>query len=101
MIYLTDQDGEEHALDAAEGWRVMEIMREYGFIQGICDGMCECATCHVYVDDPWIKILYPAQDLELELLEELPDSEQNSRLSCQIIYDEKLDGLSLSIADAA
>lgn len=65
MIYLTDQDGHEHALDAAEGWRVMEIIREYGFIQGICDGMCECATCHVYVDDPWIKnsILHRTRNL--------------------------------------
>ena len=101
MIYLTDQNGEKHTLDAVEGWRVMEIIREHGLIQGICDGLCECATCHVYVDEPWVQKLYPAQDEELDLLDELPDFEQSSRLSCQIIYDETLDGLSLTVADAA
>ncbi len=101
MIKLTDQHGQKHTLDAVEGWRVMEIIREHGFIQGICDGICECATCHVYVDKPWISKLYPAHDEELELLDVLPDSEENSRLCCQIIYDENLHGLSLTIADVA
>ena len=51
--------------------------------------------------NPGWKKLYPAQDQEIELLDELPDFEESSRLSCQIIYDETLDGLSLTIAEAA
>ena len=99
MIYLTDLDGKMHTLYAPEGWRVMEIIRDYGFIQGNCDGICECASCHVYVDENWSDKLFPAHDEELDLLDELPNSEDNSRLGCQIIYDEHLDGLTLTIAE--
>ena len=100
VIVVCDREGETHTLEAVEGWRVMEILREYKLdVQGICGGACDCGSCHVVVDEDWVDRLHPARDDELFKLDELPNLEPRSRLSCQIIWDENLDGLSLRIAD--
>jgi 2Fe-2S ferredoxin len=55
-IYVTDFDGVEHECEAIEGWRVMEIIRDYGLpIKAECGGACLCGTCHVYVAPEWIE----------------------------------------------
>jgi 2Fe-2S ferredoxin len=101
-IHVTDQDGKNHDLDAIEGWQVMEIVRDYGLpIKAECGGACCCATCHVYVDDAWLDKLYDMRDDEDEMLDENHDREENSRLSCQLIMSEKLDGLTLTLAESA
>lgn len=98
-IYVTDPEGIEHELDAVEGWRVMEIIRDHGLpIKAECGGCCCCATCHVYVDSSWVDRLSPANDEEMYMLEEAIDPQGNSRLSCQIIMSEALNGLKLRIA---
>ena len=98
-IYVTDRDGVEHALDAVEGWRVMEIIREHGLpIKAECGGACACATCHVYVDGGWLDKLSPMREDEEEMLDEAFNLEDNSRLSCQIIMSQDLDGLKLVLA---
>ncbi|HOO82708.1 MAG TPA: 2Fe-2S iron-sulfur cluster-binding protein [Alphaproteobacteria bacterium] len=98
-IYVTDQNGVEHALDAVEGWRVMEIIRDHGLpIKAECGGACACATCHVYVDENWLSKLAMMRDDEEEMLDEAFDVQDNSRLSCQIIMDESLDGLKVRLA---
>lgn len=99
-IYVTDLDGKEHALDAIEGWRVMEIIRDHGLpIKAECGGCCACATCHVYVDEDWLDKLADMRDEEEDMLDEAMDVEDNSRLSCQIIMSEDLDGLKVSLAN--
>lgn len=98
-IHVTDQDGNEHTLDAIEGWRVMEIIRDHGLpIKAECGGACACATCHVYVDDNWLGRLHPMRDEEQDMLDVAPDVTDNSRLSCQIIMDEAFDGLKVTLA---
>lgn len=93
-IHVTDREGKEHTLDAVEGWRVMEIIRENGLpIKAECGGACACATCHVYVDDDWLDRTGDMRDEEEDMLDEAFDVQDNSRLSCQIIFDENLDGL--------
>ena len=98
-ILVTDQNGEIHALEAIEGWRVMEIIRDHGLpIKAECGGCASCATCHVYVDEAWLgKLPLPRED-EIELLDTAPDVRDNSRLSCQILMSEELDGLALTLA---
>jgi 2Fe-2S ferredoxin len=99
-IYVTDLDGVEHALEAVEGWRVMEIIREYGLpIKAECGGACSCATCHVYVDEDWMDKIPDMRDDEEEMLDEAFDVQDNSRLSCQLIMDESLDGLKVTLAN--
>lgn len=98
-IRVRDLDGQTHELDAVEGWRVMEIIRAHGLgIEALCGGACECATCHVHVAPEWQDRISPPTDDEENKLDEIPLVETNSRLSCQIIYCEALDGLELAIA---
>ncbi len=99
-IYVTDLDGVEHVLEAVEGWRVMEIIREYGLpIKAECGGACACATCHVYVDADWLEHLVEMGDEEEAMLDGAFDLQDTSRLSCQLIMHEGLDGLRLHLAD--
>ena len=98
-IVVTDQEGEVHDLDALEGWRVMEIIRDHGLpIKAECGGACSCATCHVYVDEAWRERLYAPREEETEMLDGAFDVEDNSRLSCQLIFQPDLDGLSVTLA---
>src|SRR3546814_8369226 len=86
-IHVTDRDGVDHALDAVEGWRVMEIIRDHGLpIKAECGGACACATCHVYVDDGWLPKLHDPRQEEIDMLDEAFVVEDNSRLPCQIIF---------------
>ncbi len=98
-IIVTDFDGVEHHLEAIEGWRIMEIIRDHGLpIKAECGGACCCATCHVYVEDEWLDKIPEARDDELDMLDEAVDVEDNSRLSCQLIMREDLDGIRLKLA---
>jgi ferredoxin len=102
LLHLTDRTGTIHALDTVEGWRVMEILRDHKIgVEGVCGGACACGTCHVIVAEEWAGRLHPPRDEELEKLDELPLIEPTSRLSCQIIWSDALDGLSLKLAEAA
>jgi 2Fe-2S ferredoxin len=99
VIHVIDRAGERHTLEAVEGWRVMEIIREWGLpIEGLCGGACECATCHVFVAPEWVGRLYPASDEEESQLDTVPLTQGNSRLSCQILYAPELDGIEVSLA---
>jgi len=98
-ILVTDQDGTEHDLEAIDGWRVMEIIRDGGLpIKAECGGCASCATCHVYVDEDWMDKLHPPREDEIDLLDTAPDVRDNSRLSCQILMSEELDGLKVTLA---
>jgi len=98
-IYVTDPEGVEHELDAIEGWRVMEIIKDHGLpLKAECGGACCCATCHVYVDTSWQSKLIEKTDEEEDMLDEAFDVEDNSRLSCQLLMSEELDGLKVTIA---
>lgn len=99
-IYVTDLDGVERELDAIEGWRVMEIIRDHGLpIKAECGGACACATCHVYVDADWYGRIPAKRDEEEDMLDEAMDVRANSRLSCQIIMSADLDGLKVVLAN--
>jgi 2Fe-2S ferredoxin len=98
-IFVVDHDGKEHALEALEGWRVMEIIRDWGVpIKAECGGACVCATCHVYVDGEWVDRLPPPSAEENDQLDEALVVKRNSRLSCQILMTPELDGLRLRLA---
>lgn len=101
-IVVTDRHGAAHELDALEGWRVMEIIRDHGLpIKAECGGACACATCHVYVDPAWQDKLVPAQDEEVEMLDQAFQVNEHSRLSCQILMREDLNGLQVTLAPEA
>ncbi|MFN5351891.1 MAG: 2Fe-2S iron-sulfur cluster-binding protein [Alphaproteobacteria bacterium] len=98
-IKVVDRKGKEHLLEAPEGYRLMEVIRDNGLpIKAECGGACACATCHVYVDKAWLEKLSPPLNDEVNMLDEAFEVEGNSRLSCQIIINENLDGLKVTIA---
>ena len=101
-ILVTDQEGVEHELEGLEGWRAMEVIRDWGLnIKAECGGACTCATCHVWVEDDWYSKLSPASDDEEDLIYSTLDQKPTSRLSCQIILSDALDGLKLTLTPSA
>jgi ferredoxin, 2Fe-2S len=99
LLRVVDRDGIEHEVDGRPGLKLMEILRELDYgVAAICGGMCSCATCHVYVDEHWAPQLPPPMSDERELLSELTHSRDNSRLSCQVEFDDALSGLRVTIA---
>lgn len=98
-LIVNDMQGNRHELEALEGWRAMEVIRDWGLpIKAECGGACSCATCHVYVDPAWMDKLVPPTDEELDMLDGAFEVEDNSRLSCQILMRDDLDGLVLTLA---
>jgi len=94
-IKITDQEGKTHNLPAPSGWRVMEVIRDHDLpIRAECGGSCACATCHVYIAGGWAEKLVPANEDEEYMLDSVEGFDpQRSRLSCQILMKEELDGL--------
>jgi 2Fe-2S ferredoxin len=98
-IIATDRKGEVHTLEGRDGWTVMEILRDAGLpVAAECGGACACATCQVYVDPEWYAKLPPKSDAETDMLDMAVAVEATSRLSCQVICSEALDGIKLTIA---
>jgi ferredoxin len=98
-IQVRDREGVLHELEPVEGWRLMEILRDYGLgMDNTCGGALACAECHILLDDAWVSRVPPPREDELDKLDDLPIIYDNSRLACQIIWSDDYDGLSLTIA---
>lgn len=99
-MLVTDLDGVEHRIQGRAGVSIMETLREVEWgTPAICGGMCSCATCHVFVEPEWAGRLPAAQPDEKELLQELVGYDPAaSRLSCQVKFEESLDGIRMTIA---
>lgn len=99
-IFVTDRSGTVHALPAAPGMSVMEIIRDNGIdeLLALCGGCLACATCHVLVDPAQVDALGQASDDEGELLDSSDHRQLNSRLACQLPFGPALDGLRVTIA---
>jgi ferredoxin, 2Fe-2S len=99
MIYVVDREGIEHSLQIKNGNNIMEIIRDAGLpVEAICGGQCICTTCHVYIDEGWKDKLALMQDMEQALVEDSGSYQDNSRLSCQIDYNDDLNGLRVTLA---
>ena len=97
FVVVRMPDGSSHRLEALEGWRVMEVIRDWGLpIKAECGGACACATCHVYVDEAWREKVGGPSPMEEDMLDFGFDVRPNSRLSCQIKVSDELDGLIVS-----
>jgi 2Fe-2S ferredoxin len=97
-IRVEDREGRIHELEPVEGWRLMEILRDHGMgMDGTCGGALACAECHVVIDPDWAGRLPPPREEEIEKLDELPLIHATSRLACQIIWTDEMDGLRLKL----
>ena len=99
-ITFITHDGEERIVEIADGWSLMEGAVRNGVpgIDADCGGACACATCPVYVTDGWYEKLTPPSDAEVDMLDMALAVEPTSRLSCQVICADDLDGIKVTIA---
>ena len=97
-ITYTDQQGNSKTLDVENGLSVMEgaIQNDVPGIDADCGGSMACATCHVYVEEKWLDKLPKAEEGEVDMIDMAFEPKKNSRLSCQIIVTDELDGLKVT-----
>lgn len=97
-LHVSLADGGRFEPDATSGYRIMELMRMYGLpIKAECGGACVCATCHVRIPQSWQHLLPKPSDEELAKLDEIPGADENSRLACQLMMTDELDGLEVEL----
>jgi len=93
MIFV-ERDGTRREVDAPVGLSVLEIAHKHDIdLEGACEGSLACATCHVVVDPNWAEKLSTPTDDEEDMLDLAFGLEKTSRLGCQIVMTDALDGL--------
>ena len=100
-ITYIEFNGKSHTIDVANGLSVMEgaIQNNIPGIDADCGGSMACATCHVYVKEEWSDKLPKKEDGEEDMLDMANGVNKFSRLSCQLIVSEKLEGLVLKLPE--
>lgn len=95
-------DGTPRTVDATEGRSVMQAAVDHNLpgIDADCGGECACATCHVFVEEPWQAVVGPPGEVEDTMLGFAATRQPNSRLSCQINVTAALDGLAVRTPEA-
>ncbi len=97
MVFI-ENDGNRKEVDAPIGLSVMEIAHRHGVdIEGACDGSLACSTCHVIVEPAWAGRLEEPSEDEEDMLDLAFGLTETSRLGCQIIMSESLDGLTVEL----
>ena len=100
-VIFETPEGEEIIVDAPVGLSVLEIAHKYSVdIEGACEGSLACATCHVIVDQKYYDMLDSASEAEEDMLDLAFGLTHTSRLGCQIIITEELDGIRLKLPSA-
>ncbi len=94
-ITYIDSSGNQKTIEVSNGLSVMEgaIQNNISGIDADCGGGMACATCHVYVKEEWFNKLKKSEDAEQDMIDMAFEPKKNSRLSCQIIVTDELDGL--------
>ena len=97
-ITYNDFQGNSKTIEVDKGLSVMEgaIQKDIPGIDADCGGSMACATCHVYVEDKWFDKIPKAEDAENDMIDMAFEPKKNSRLSCQIIVSDELDGLEVT-----
>ena len=104
MAHITyiEASGATTTVDVPEGWSLMQAATANGIdgIVGECGGSCACATCHCYVDEMLAKVLAPASQSELDMLDNVAaERRPNSRLSCQIKAAAAMEGGTITLPE--
>lgn len=94
-IVFTHPDGLTECFWGKIGESIMDVALDNG-VRGIraqCGGGCTCSTCHCYVDEKWFVPSGAMHPDEVDILNFTPGRTRTSRLSCQIVLHEQLDGI--------
>ncbi len=100
-IIFVYQDGRERVVEAPKGISVLEAAHRFDVpLEGACEGSLACSTCHVIVDEAWFTKLNAAKEEEEDMLDLAFGLQRTSRLGCQIILTDELDGLKVALPGA-
>ena len=100
-ITFIKQDGKHETIDVQEGLSILESAHQNHIdLEGACEGSLACSTCHVVVDEKWYPKLPPATEAEEDMLDLAFGLTQTSRLGCQIIVTNDLDGIVVKLPSA-
>ncbi len=96
-----ERDGNRKEVDVPAGYSLLEIAHKFGVdIEGACEGSLACSTCHVIVDPAWYTRLEKPTEDEEDMLDLAYGLTRTSRLGCQIVLTDKLDGLEVKLPPA-
>ena len=103
-ILVTDKNNEEHTIEYTVGDSLAEtiidsIMGENVQPFAICGFNCSCRTCHALIEEEYFESLPPIEEDEDYLLNTSFHRENNSRLGCQVILTEELDGMKVRLRE--
>ena len=100
-IKYIEHSGKQHEIDVVNGLSVMEgaVQNDIPGIDADCGGGMACATCHVYVKEDWFNKINSKTEGEDDMLDQAFEPKKNSRLSCQIIVSDELDGLVVNLPE--
>ena len=94
VVFVSADGKERREIEAPVGDSLLEVAHDNGIdIEGACEGSMACSTCHVIVDADWYRRLDPASEDEQDMLDLAFGLTRTSRLGCQIVVREDLDGL--------
>jgi len=97
-ITFIEPNGVSREVDAPVGKSVLDIAQANDFdVEGACEGSLACSTCHVIVDPEWYGKLRSAEEEETDMLDLAYGLTPTSRLSCQLLMSEELDGLVITL----
>lgn len=100
-ITFVNKDGTRKQVDAPLGLSVLEIAHQNNIdLEGACEGSLACSTCHVVVEPDWFEVLPEASEDEQDMLDLAFGLTHTSRLGCQILMTEELDGLVVRLPSA-
>mgnify|MGYP000153201706 FL=1 len=94
-ITYIEHTNKEHIVEVPNNMSVMEgaVQNDISGIDADCGGSMACATCHVYVDEKWFNKLEKKDEGEEDMLDMAYQPNKFSRLSCQLLVSDELDGL--------
>ena len=97
-LTFIEKDGNHRTVEAPSGLSIMELAHKFDVdIEGACEGSLACATCHVIVDPDWFSKLEEASEDEEDMLDLAFGLTETSRLGCQIIMSDEMDGLVVTL----
>ncbi|WP_114390452.1 2Fe-2S iron-sulfur cluster-binding protein [Notoacmeibacter marinus] len=100
-ITFVAPDGTRFDIAAENGATLMEtaVRNAVPGIEAECGGACACATCHVYIDEPFMKVVGEPDVMEEDMLDLAYDARETSRLSCQVPITDEMDGMVVTVPE--
>ena len=97
ITYINNK-GDSKTIEVENGLTVMEgaIQNNIPGIDADCGGSMTCATCHVYVEEKCLNKIPKAEEAEIDMIDMAFEPKKNSRLSCQLIVSDELEGLTVT-----